>query len=156
MVCKVQKWWFQAKIEATNKMPCWIWWSASFVRAWKGQCYCQLNNWKATLIQVIQLFISIFNSLKRSSNSENGFPIFWQTNRKSRMIICTSLYSHQRISPFLDRLVICDEKRNFNEDVKRRKQWLSCGEQVKPQPQKDFHAKISSFCLVGLHWSHSF
>jgi histone-lysine N-methyltransferase SETMAR len=52
--------------------------------------------------------------------------------------------------PFLKRLVTCDEKWIFYENVIRKRQWCRPGEAPKPTPKKKTALqKINDLCLVG-------
>lgn len=72
-----------------------------------------------------------------------------ESNRKSRVDICSSLHSRELISPFLDRLVTGDEKWIFYRNVKRRKQWLGKREKAQPQPRRELHGKK---VLLSIWW----
>ncbi|XP_076030702.1 histone-lysine N-methyltransferase SETMAR-like [Oratosquilla oratoria] len=71
-----------------------------------------------------------------------------QVNHVSRVDICLSLYSRERSTPFLDRLVTGDEKFISYQIVQRRKQWLGHGKKAQPQPKKELHANkvLLSIC----------
>lgn len=55
---------------------------------------CQLIYWQTRSIQAVQLFIAIFNSMKRCSNYKKWALL------KSRVDVCSPLYSRERTRHF--------------------------------------------------------
>jgi histone-lysine N-methyltransferase SETMAR len=53
----------------------------------------------------------------------------------------------RRDDPFLKRLVTCDEKWIFYDNVIRKRQWCRPGEAQKPTPKKNLHSKKLMFCV---------
>jgi histone-lysine N-methyltransferase SETMAR len=48
---------------------------------------------------------------------------------------------------FLKRLVTCEEKWIFYDDVIRKRQWSRPGEAPKPTPKKNLHSKKLMICV---------
>ena len=73
-----------------------------------------------------------------------------ENNPKSRVEICSSLYSRQLVSPFLD--LFCDSRQKmdlFHQNVKCRRQWLGKGDRPQPQPRRELHGKK---VLLSIWW----
>jgi histone-lysine N-methyltransferase SETMAR len=54
----------------------------------------------------------------------------------------------RRDGPFLKRLVTCDEKSIFYDNVIRKRQWCRPGKAPKPTPKKNLHSKKSVICVL--------
>ena len=67
-------------------------------------------------------------------------------NKEDRMRICAILLSRFRDDPFLDRLVTCDEKWVFYENVTRSKHWAKPGEAALTQPKRNIHSMKVMLC----------
>lgn len=70
----------------------------------------------------------------------NFLIILVDINCKARVETCTSLHSHECISPYLDRLTTC-EKRDIYKHIKRSRQLLSKGQQIKAQTKMHHHQR---------------
>ena len=73
-----------------------------------------------------------------------------ENHQHQRVNICTAVHSCQKNSPFLNCLVTGDEKWILYKNVKCQHQWVSAGEQLRPQLKQDLH---SCKVLLSVWWN---
>jgi histone-lysine N-methyltransferase SETMAR len=70
-----------------------------------------------------------------------------ETNRTNRIEKCVSLLSRHKFSYFLDRIVTCDEKWIFYDNVVRQRSWCAPGEPPLTTPKRDIHSSKLMLCI---------
>jgi len=64
-----------------------------------------------------------------------------------RTTVCTSLLARLSVDPFISRIVTGDEKWVLYNNVQRKRQWLSSGQQPIPTPKPGLHPKKVLLCV---------
>ncbi|XP_053206260.1 histone-lysine N-methyltransferase SETMAR-like [Panonychus citri] len=73
------------------------------------------------------------------------------SNKELRVSICRSLLERQKIDPFLERVITCDEKWVLYDNVHCHKQWLPKGQLPVPTAQPGLHPKK---VLISVFWDY--
>lgn len=69
-----------------------------------------------------------------------------ESNKLNRVAKCVSLLSRHRKCPFFDRLITCDEKWVFYENVSRKTHWVEPGSAPQTVAKRDIHGKKVMLC----------
>ena len=72
-----------------------------------------------------------------------------ERNKIERLAKCSSLLARHNERPFLDRIVTCDEKWVFYDNLERGRSWCAPGQPPQKKPKRLIHSRKILLCLVG-------
>ena len=70
-----------------------------------------------------------------------------ERNKLDRMSKCASLLARHHVGSFWDRLITCDEKWVFYNNLVRKREWCAPGQAAGSTPKKDIHGKKIMLCI---------